>query len=258
VKCGTFLKAWASLETSEIWHGIGLVFKEAGQFEQAEHAHRQSLAIKVQQKLVAGEAASLNELGNLYGALERWEDSVKCYGQAADLQVKRQDQRYEGVARSNLAISLLKLQRYNQARCEVLRALECKKPYGDAAEPWKTWRILCDLERATGNPQAAVQAQQKACESYLAYRRAGGQNATSGAQLCALATQAITQNNTTELEGLVAEISAKDIAPPSGKLLISKLQAILRGDRDAALADDPNLDYDDAVELQLLLEALGS
>ena len=42
------------------------------------------------------------------------------------------------------------------------------------------------------------------------------------------------------------------------KLLISKLQAILRGERNPALADDPNLDYDDAVELQLLLENLAA
>jgi hypothetical protein len=30
------------------------------------------------------------------------------------------------------------------------------------------------------------------------------------------------------------------------------------GARDRALADDPNLDYDDAAELLLLLETLGS
>ncbi len=40
--------------------------------------------------------------------------------------------------------------------------------------------------------------------------------------------------------------------------MVSKLQAILRGDRNPALADDPNLHYGDAVELQLLLEALGA
>jgi len=40
--------------------------------------------------------------------------------------------------------------------------------------------------------------------------------------------------------------------------MIPKLQAILQGSRDPALATDPNLDYDDAAELLLLLEALGS
>jgi hypothetical protein len=38
--------------------------------------------------------------------------------------------------------------------------------------------------------------------------------------------------------------------------LLAKLQAILRGDRRLALADEPNLNYMDAAELHLLLEAL--
>ncbi len=40
------------------------------------------------------------------------------------------------------------------------------------------------------------------------------------------------------------------------KPLIPKLQAVLRGERDPSLAADPDLDYDDAAELQLLLEHL--
>jgi hypothetical protein len=40
--------------------------------------------------------------------------------------------------------------------------------------------------------------------------------------------------------------------------LPAKLHAILRGDRDPALADDPELHYSDAVELQLLLERLSA
>ena len=40
------------------------------------------------------------------------------------------------------------------------------------------------------------------------------------------------------------------------KLLYAKLQTILSGDRNPALATDPNLSYEFAVELQLLLEGL--
>lgn len=39
--------------------------------------------------------------------------------------------------------------------------------------------------------------------------------------------------------------------------MLPKLQTILHGDRDPALADDPALDYDDAAELLLLLERLA-
>jgi hypothetical protein len=78
-----------------------------------------------------------------------------------------------------------------------------------------------------------------------------------GAQLCAVAAQAIAQGATSEMEQQLAQLSEADV-PSSAKVLISKLQAILHGDRNPALADDPNLDYDDAVELQLLLEELSS
>ncbi len=99
----------------------------------------------------------------------------------------------EGRARNNLANTLIKLQRYDEARRELLRAIECNKPFGHAAEPWKMWDILHDLEQATGNPQAAAQARGQAIQSYLAYRRAGGENQNPGAKLCALVAQAIRQ-----------------------------------------------------------------
>jgi tetratricopeptide (TPR) repeat protein len=238
-----------------IWHQIGMLHKRTEQFEQAERAYRQSLAIEVQQKHFVGEAISLIELGNVCDLTGRLEEAVKFYKQAANIHVKLQDQRHEGVARSNLADTYLRLQRYDEARRELHRAIECDKPYGHAAEPWKTWGILQDLEQTTGNPQAAAQARQQAIESYLAYRRDGGQSMTGGAQLCAAAEQAIAQGDTAELEQALTEDPGADFSP-SDKLMFSKVQAILCGDRNPALADDPNLDYSNAVELRLLLEAL--
>ena len=241
------------------WHQIGMVHRGAGQFEQAERAYRQSLAIAVQQKNLAGEATSLTELGILYDELGRLEDAVKFDRQAADIYVRLQDQMHEGAARNNLAGTLIKLQRYDEARRELLRAIECDKPYGHAAEPWMAWNILCNLERATGNPQAADEARRQSIASFLAYRRDGGQSMDWGAQVCAIVAQAIQANApdaTTGLEQALAEELRQPDHPRQA--LIPKLQAILRGDRDPALAADPALDYDDAVELQLLLESLGA
>ena len=80
----------------------------------------------------------------------------------------------EGVVRSNAAIQLIELRRYDEARRELERAIECKKLFGHAAEPWKTFDNLCDLERAVGKLTAALVARQQAMEAYLAYRRDGG------------------------------------------------------------------------------------
>ena len=240
-----------------IWHQIGMVHRYAGQFRQAERSYRQSLAIKVQQKNLVGEANSLTELGSVYFMMDRLEEAVKCYQQAADTYTKLRDQMHEGIVRNNLASALILLQRYDEARLELWRAVECKKPYGNSAELWKTWDIFCDLEQAIGNPQAAAQARQQAIESYLTYRRAGGQSMTTAAEFCAMAEQAIKQGDTTEVEQQLTQFLEEDI-PLSARVMIAKLQAILRGERNPALADDPKLIYDNAVELQLLLEKLGS
>jgi len=240
-----------------IWHQIGNVYKDAEQFDQAEQAYRRSLALRAQQKDILNEAHTLGELGSLYAAVGRLEQAVNFYRQAADIYIRLKDQRYEGVSHSNLGIALFQLQRYDEARQELLRAIECKEPYGHAAEPWKTWITLSELEQAAGHAAAAAQARQQSIRCYLAYRRDGGESQQPGGQLCALVYRAVQQGKVAEAE-VQLTVRARADAPAWLTALLPKLQAILRGDRDPTLAADPQLDFDDAAELQLLLEALGS
>ncbi|HEX9001243.1 MAG TPA: hypothetical protein VGB07_15165, partial [Blastocatellia bacterium] len=102
-----------------------------------------------------------------------------------------------------------------------------------------------------------AEARGQAVASYLAYRRAGGESQANAAPLYALVAQAIEQGTTTEAATQLAEYARPD-APAGFTALLDKLQATLRGDRDSALAADPALSYTDAVELQLLLESLGT
>jgi tetratricopeptide (TPR) repeat protein len=178
------------------WHQIGIVHREAGQLKQAEEAYRQALAISVQQKNLAGEARSLAELGNLYNQMRRLEEAVTFYRQAADIYViyvELQDLRYEGIVRNNLARTLIELQRFEEARRELQRAIECNKPFGHAVEPWKTWDTLHDLEQVTGHSQGAAEARRQAIESYSSYRCADGESQSPRAQLYDLVRQAIQQ-----------------------------------------------------------------
>ena len=246
------------LTVAVAWHQIGVVHKNAEQFEQAEQAYRQSLAISVQQQNRAHEAGSLIELGNLYAQMGPMEESATFYWQGAEIYARLQDKRYEGVARSNLADTLIKLERYDEARRELHRAIECKQPFGHAAGLWNTWDILHNLEQATGNAQAAEAARCGAIASYLAYRRAGGENQSNQAELFTRVSKAIQQQRArTEAEQYLDELS-KGKVPAWLQSLVAGLGAILRGARDPALAADPNLDILNAAELQLLLEALSS
>jgi tetratricopeptide (TPR) repeat protein len=209
-----------------IWHQIGITHRQNGNPEQAEYAYRQSLALEVQQHNPAGEASSLLELGNLYDEIGRLEEAVAFSQQAAEQFVALPDLLGEGKARNNLAATRIKLKHYDDARGELYRALECNKPFGHAAEPWKTWSLLHILEQATGNSQAAVDARQ--------------------------------QGETTEVEQFLTQASVAADTHPRLKTMLPKLQAILDGDCGPALGDDPALDYRDAAELLLLLEMLGA
>jgi tetratricopeptide (TPR) repeat protein len=239
------------------WHQTGMVYRQVGDHDRAEQAYRQSLAFRVKHKLCSDEASSLVELGNLYLAMGRLEEAVNCYRQAAEIYVQLQDLRYEGLARSNLANTLLTLGRLPEAREEVQRAIECKRPFGHVAEPWTTWMILHGLEQAAGNPEAAAQARRQAIAAYRAYRRDGGEPKSLGGQLCDQVAQAIAQGATDQTAQGLAQLAARSDLPAYLQALIPKLQAILEGARDPALAADPALDYYDAAELALLLERLG-
>jgi tetratricopeptide (TPR) repeat protein len=240
------------------WHQIGMVYRHAQQFEQAERAYLQALAIRVQQQDRSHEASDLHELGTLYVAMERLEEAVAFYRQAADLFVTLGDLIHEGAVRNNLAATLMTLQRYNDTRQELQRALECKRPFGHATEIWKTRSLLHALEQAAGNAPAAADAWQQAVKCYLAYRRAGGESQEPSAQLCTLIAHAIRQRDTTEATQFLAQAAAAADTPAWLKAMLPKLHAILHGGRDSTLAADPALAYYDAAELLLLLEALGA
>jgi len=239
------------------WHQIGRVHQRAGQHEAAEHAYQQSLKIEVQRGDRSGEASSLNQLGGLYDSMGRLEESVRFLRQAAAIYTELEDLAGEGRQRSNIAIGLIKLRRYDEARQEILRAIECKEPYGHASEPWKTFDILHDLERAVGNDVAAVEARERALQAYLAYRRAGGENHTPGGRLAAIVGQALAAGQTGEVASQLAELRGRPGFPDVLQPFISALQAILSGSRDPALASDPGLFIMDAAEIVLLLEASG-
>jgi tetratricopeptide (TPR) repeat protein len=133
-----------------VWHQTGILYQHAGQVETAEEAYQKSLAIKVRLGDVSGQASTLGQLGTLYdGALGRPEEAVAFYQQAADKYVEIGNAAAEGRQRSNLANTLRKLHRLDEARQEILRAIECDAQFGHASEPWKRPGPSLPLSRPT-------------------------------------------------------------------------------------------------------------
>ncbi|MBT9311334.1 CHAT domain-containing protein [Leptothoe kymatousa] len=239
------------------WHQIGMVHKRAGQYDQAEAAYRRSLEIETQTNNLAGQADSLNELGNLYGnKLNRLEEAVTFYRQAADIDIALGDLKNEGLDRNNIANQLYKLKRYDEARSEILRAIECDKAFGHAAEPWKTYSVLHNIETATGNSAAAHTAWRQARDAYLAYRQQGGYAQYSGGKLVDHVLGLIAQQQTDEIAPLFEQLMGDADTPGFLKRLIPVVVTILNGSRDKSLADNMDLDYDDAAEILFLIHRL--
>jgi tetratricopeptide (TPR) repeat protein len=235
------------------WHQTGMVYQEAGQYDAAETAYRQSLEIATQIGDQSHLARSLTQLGVLYNnCLNRPEEAVTFYRQAADIDVALGDLKNEGIDRNNIANTLHKLQRYDEARGEIRRAIECKQQFGHAATPWTSFDILHDIETATGNPAAARVAWQQARAAYLAYRQQGGYAQFGGGELVDQVLGLLAQQQTDEVQSLFEQLTSHPDASDSLKQLIQAMVAILNGSRDPALADDPTLDYDHAAEVLFL------
>ena len=237
------------------WHQIGRVYKEQGQFDRAEHAYKQALMIDHKREDDEQEGVTLGELGTLYDDMGLLEEGASFHQQAINRSVEQHDQFREGLRRTNLAHALIGLQRYDEARQELSKAIKLKKRYGHRARPWTTWGNREYLEQADGHPKAAARARQRAIQCFLAYRRDGGESYSAGAQLCEFVFRAIHQESDVQPEVVLAQwLVTND--KPIAQALILKLLAILYGLRDPALADDPALYFQDAAELRLLLERL--
>ena len=239
------------------WHQIGMAHRQAGEFEAAERAYRQALGIRVQHNLQADVAASLLELGNLYAGAGRPEEAVTFYRQAADIYVRLGDQADEGLARNNIADTLVKLGRLDEARREIERAIACLRPFGHAATIWNAFSILHAIEAAGGNAAAAGAAWRQARDAYLAYRRDGGGSHEQAAQLVAAVEQAIAQGIGDQLAAALPQLVSAQQLPPENTFFVKKLLDILGGVRDRTMVDDVSLPYRIAAELLLLLERLA-
>ena len=239
------------------WHQTGIAHQEASQPEAAEAAYRQSLAIAVWLGNAAGQASTLGQLGTLYDdLLDRPEEAAAFYRQAADRYVEIGDTAGEGRQRNNLADTLRKLHRLDEAREEIRRAIECKAPFGHAAAPWTAWAILADIEADAGHPDDSAAARSESITAYLAYRRDGGENHDPDGRLALTVTQGLLTGQAAEVTAHLDEFAADPELADRLRPFVHALQAIAAGSRDRHLTEAPDLYYRSAAEILLLIDTL--
>jgi len=244
-------------EVATSWHQIGMVHQEAGDYESAEAAYRRSLEIKSQNDDQAGQASSLLQLGNLYvDELHRLEEAIVFYRQAADIDMELGDLKNEGLDRNNIATTLRQLKRYDEARAEIMRAIECLQQFPTAGV-WASFHTLRQIEEATGNPAAARAAWVQARDAYLAYRRQGGYAQAYGGELVDQVIRNLQQGESEKAFQLVMQTAEAKDSPDWLNDFASKILAVLQGSRDKSLGDDVSLGYSNAAEVLFLIERLG-
>jgi tetratricopeptide (TPR) repeat protein len=232
------------------------VHRHAGKPDNAEDAYRQSLAIKVQLGDVHGQASTLGELGNLYQRLGRLEEAAAQFRRSADYYVTLGNTNLEGFARYSLARTLSGLHRWEGARQEIHRAIECDEPFGHAAEPWKTWSVLGNIETGAGRADLAAQARFRARECYLAYRRDGGENHDGDGRIALAVTELLLAGDTAAVMAKLDSMLAGSSIPDHLRPFVVALRAIAAGSRDRSLADGAALDHTMAAEVLLLIDKL--
>jgi tetratricopeptide (TPR) repeat protein len=237
------------------WHQIGSVYEEARQWDQAEAAYQHSLSIEVERGNKRGQALTVGQIGTLYARSGRLEEAARLQRQAATLDEEVGDDFSRAGSLKNLAATLAALGRIDEARDAARECSRIEASFGHAAQPWKTWALLEQIETDADSPEAARTARSRAMELYAAYRRDGGAPLSDLGRLLATIGAAL------KTQG---EAAASNLIPPPDRFapallpVRDALLAILAGSRDPALANDPRLDYEDAVELSLLLESLAN
>ncbi len=138
-----------------------------------------------------------------------------------------------------------------------MRAIECKQNLGHAGTVWNAFNILCRIEEADGNHEAARAAWAQARDAYLAYRRQGGYPSAGGnASLVEHVVGLIAQQKVEEIEPYFNELASEPNASDTRKEIMQAIIAILNGSREKALGDDPALYYADAAEVLFLIQRL--
>jgi tetratricopeptide (TPR) repeat protein len=241
---------------AKAWLQMGTAYLRAGNPDKAEQAYNQSLHISVRNNNHRMQQMVLNNLGVLYERiLNRYEDAANFYKQSANILRALGDIGNEGAPLNNLAETLRKLKRLDEARQAIRRAIDCKAALGHEAEPWTSWAILAKIETSAGSSAAADDARHQALGAFLAYRRDGGENQSRSGRLALSVRQALASGDPAEVASSLQQLAAEP-AWAEHLPFITALHAITAGSRDRSLAEDPALDYDDAAEVLLLIEAL--
>lgn len=232
------------------WHARGALYLMEENFASAEAACLEALFIFSREKDFIGELDALTRLGHICDATGRLEKAISFYREALVVSRMVDDPLRSSSCHSNLAYLLVKAGVYDEARLQIEQAIKCKDMTGHEAAHWRTFDILCDLELAVGNEDAARSAKEMAMHAFLEYRRAGGENHENPRQTISTILQAFASGLMDECFDFLKATGIPKEEPAYAETICAVL--------GPALAANPELNYQEAAELLLLLMSAES
>ena len=120
-----------TLEEGATLNNLGNTYTELRRFEEAIGCYRQALVIFRETGDRYGEGQGLNNLGEAYRELRRFEESIGCYQQALAIKRETGDRHGEGTTLINLGSAHLGVQRFEGAISCYQQALAVVRKTGD-------------------------------------------------------------------------------------------------------------------------------
>jgi len=240
-----------------VWHQIAMLHRVSSDFGSAITALEAALAVLLEQGNAVGAITTSLELGGLSEEMKVPEKAVLYYQQALDIAVEIKDEYRQVVAGNRLADGLRQQGELKQALAELEKAVALGCQFGHSAEPWKTWDILSDIEKANNNPKGVLSARLKSIEAYISYRVEGGENEDADAKLCEMVVQAVRTNREGDAKSLLTKLADNpQWQTDHNKALLSVLEQFLEGVRGLPLLENIELHYRHVAELMLIQDQL--
>jgi len=243
------------ISVGQTYHMIGAVLHYMDRFDEAEIALKSALAINVQQKNKPEESKNLVQLAHVYRDMGKFEEAIDIYQEAVNQNRDTGNLAGEGRSYLGLGLALISLGRYDEARPNILRGIECHKDLGSAVEPWWGWEIMAKLETAVENTAGATFALRQARTACLEFRRQHGSFRHQAALICDYFVRDFLNNQKDHIRDQLPIVAA-DAKDNSSRAVLRSLHAIVEGSRDMSLADDPQLTFYDAAEVLWVLERI--
>jgi tetratricopeptide (TPR) repeat protein len=152
----------------------GTIYESLKRYEDAIKAYRESIDISAKTGDLTAQATGAERLGSLYALLRNPRDAERSYRQAGSLFASSGDPMRQSKVLSSLAELLFRQRRFDEARVELGQVLYLQAPLGHAAEPWRAYRLLSEVEKAAGDHGAGFRALAQAVTLYRDYRKEGG------------------------------------------------------------------------------------